>query len=316
MNRGYISRRFFLSALGGKLRSGAKPPARSKVVRVLSKEGPDASGALREDCAESMIENVFTHLSGVTRLFGPDARVALKLNCLAGPGLSPKPPLVWALCRKLVSLGVRPGNIVLWDRTSRELQRAGYDIRTESQKIRVFGTDALDPGYEPKPFVHRSVGSCYSRILTRFATTVIGIGVLKDHDLSGISAGMKNFYGAIHNPNKYHDNGCDPYVADLCSQPLLRARWCLSLVDATHAQFHGGPALNPAYRWAESSLLAGLDPVAVDAVGWRRIEEKRKQAGMKSLEEENRAPVWLKTAEALGLGNARNELIELVRIEV
>ncbi|MBI4775360.1 MAG: DUF362 domain-containing protein [Deltaproteobacteria bacterium] len=316
MNKGSISRRLFLAALGGQVTSGANRPERSMVLQAHSKGALDSSGALKEDCAERMIESVFAQFEEATRLFGPDERVALKLNCLAGSGLSPKPPLVWALCRKLVSLGVKPGNIVLWDRSNRELQRAGYDIQTESKDFRVFGTDALDPGYESEPFVHRSVGSCYSRILTRFATIVIGIGVLKDHDLSGVSAGMKNFFGAIHNPNKYHDNRCDPYIADLCSQPLLKDKWRLSLVDATHAQFHGGPALNPAYRWAESSLLAGLDPVAVDAVGWRRIEEKRKEAGMKSLEDENRAPVWLNTADTLGLGNAREDRIELVRIEV
>ena len=40
-------------------------------------------------------------------------------------------------------------------------------------------------------------------------------GVVKDHDLAGVSAGLKNWYGVIHNPNKYHDSCCDPYVADV-----------------------------------------------------------------------------------------------------
>ena len=39
--------------------------------------------------------------------------------------------------------------------------------------------------------------------------------VLKDHDLAGVSLAMKNWYGVVHNPNKLHDDDCDPFVADL-----------------------------------------------------------------------------------------------------
>lgn len=41
--------------------------------------------------------------------------------------------------------------------------------------------------------------------------------------LQRMSIALKNMYGAIHNPNKYHRNGCDPFAADLNILPDIRA---------------------------------------------------------------------------------------------
>jgi hypothetical protein len=46
---------------------------------------------------------------------------------------------------------------------------------------------------------------------------------------------LKNMYGVIHNPNKYHPNGCNPYIADLNMLPEIRTRMRLTICDATTA---------------------------------------------------------------------------------
>ncbi|MCJ7679318.1 MAG: DUF362 domain-containing protein, partial [Candidatus Aminicenantes bacterium] len=136
--------------------------------------------------------------------------------------------------------------------------------------------------------------------------------ILKDHGLAGITAGMKNYFGAVHNPNKYHDNNCDPYIPEVFSCSPIREKHRLTVIDALTVQFHRGPAYHA--RWAEpyGALLFGLDPVATDAVGFSIIEKLRKERGLPTLEEEKRAPVYLKTASRMGLGQADLSLISLI----
>ena len=72
---------------------------------------------------------------------------------------------------------------------------------------------------------------------------VVSLPVLKDHNLAGVSLGMKNFFGAIHNPNKYHDNHCDPFVAEVFDVPLVRQKHRLTVIDALRGL--NAPALSP-----------------------------------------------------------------------
>jgi hypothetical protein len=77
-------------------------------------------------------------------------------------------------------------------------------------------------------------------------------------------------------------------------------------------QFHRGPSFHA--RWAArfGGLVFGLDPVAVDSVGWTIIERLRAGAGLPTLEAEGRAPKYLATAERMGLGRSDPAAIELV----
>jgi hypothetical protein len=52
--------------------------------------------------------------------------------------------------------------------------------------------------------------------------------------------------------------------------------------------------------------------VAVDTVGRRIIEEIRARKGLPSLTEEQREPLYLATAERMGLGTADLERIEVI----
>ena len=125
---------------------------------------------------------------------------------------------------------------------------------------------------------------------------LINLPVLKDHDGAGVTIALKNMYGAIHNPNKYHPNGCDPYVADLNMLPEIRSRMKLVICDATTAMYEGGPGFKPEHSWKSNSLLVSQDPVALDSTGWQMIERKRAEMGLKTLEAEQRAPHYIATA--------------------
>jgi uncharacterized protein (DUF362 family) len=237
------------------------------------------------------------------RLLGPGDVVAIKVNGLAAPHLSPRPELVRAIAAGARAAGVPEDGVIVWDRSTRELERAGFPLQTQPGGMRAYGTDALrGGGYAAALESSGAVGSFVSRIVAEYATVLINVGVLKDHDLAGISAGMKNLYGAIHNPNRYHDGGCDPYVAQVAALPSLRRCLKLTVIDAVLAQAEGGPAYSA--RWVRpcDRVLLAVDPVACDATAWELLEGLRAAAGLPTLTEARRAPRWIATAAGIGLG--------------
>jgi uncharacterized protein (DUF362 family) len=247
-------------------------------------------------------------------LVHPGDTVSLKVNTLGGRGISTNVQLVAAICGRLQEAGVKPGDIVVWDRDSEELERAGFRIETGNDRVRCFGTDRV--GYEQELSAWGNVGSCLSKILTQYCNVLINVPVLKDHDGAGVTIALKNMYGVIHNPNKYHPNGCNPYVADLNMLPEIRSRMRLTICDATTAMYEGGPGYKPEHSWNANTLLVSTDPVALDHTGWQMIERKRAEKGWKTLEAEERAPRYIATAADAEhrLGTNDPKMISLVEV--
>jgi uncharacterized protein (DUF362 family) len=229
-----------------------------------------------------------------SRIAHAGQKVALKVNTLGGRGLSTNIQLVEAICERLQSAGVRAQDIVIFDRDTAELERAGFHAKMGGNQVQCFGTDRA--GFEDDLSEFGEAGSLVSKILTRQCDVLINLPVLKDHDGAGVSIALKNMYGVIHNPNKYHPNGCDPYVADVNMLPEIRSRLRLHICDATTACYEGGPAFKPQFAWAENALLVSEDPVALDHTGWQIIERKRAEKGLKTLEAEGRPPRYIATA--------------------
>ncbi len=248
----------------------------------------------------------------VAALFRPADRVGIKVNTIGGRALSTRPEVAGALASWLARGGLEERSVVIWDRTTRELRDAGYAPAAGRNGARTFGTDADGVGYGPGLVSHLNVGSLYSRVLTELTTASISLAILKDHGLAGVTAGMKNYFGAIHNPNKYHDDRCDPFVAEVFDSPPIKARHRLTVIDALAVQFHKGPSYHARWSARPGALLFSLDPVAADSVGWRIIERLREAAGLSTLAAEGRAPGYLATAEKMGLGRSDASAIETI----
>jgi uncharacterized protein (DUF362 family) len=242
----------------------------------------------------------------------PDEVVGLKVNCLSGRGNSTSPELVAAVCERLQQAGVPAKNIVIWDRLNADLEKGGYDIVYEGPGVRCFGNDVL--GFEQELSTFGAVGSLVCQTITRLCDCVINMPVVKDHSIAGITVSLKNMFGAIHNPNKYHLNVGDPYVADVYMLPEIRNKIRLAVCDATTIQYEGGPSYLPYWAWAFDGLIVGEDPVALDYTGWQLIEQKRAKEDMKPLRELGRPPSYLATAsdDRHRLGTSDPDRIELV----
>ncbi|MBI2840382.1 MAG: DUF362 domain-containing protein [Acidobacteria bacterium] len=287
------------------------------IPRVALARRPDAVGPgnrIRQEAVRSGLQSAIARVTGAPSaavafrsLFRTTDVVGIKVNCLAGRSLSPRLELISVLIETLRSAGVPDRQILVWDRTDSDLERAGYTLNRSGSGPRCYGTNLE---YETEPSSVGSVGSCYSKIVTSECTALISVPVLKDHDLAGVSGSLKNFYGAIHNPNKYHDSNCNPYVADVSSHPAIRRKLRLVVFDALIAQCHGGPAFKPAFAQPYGGLIVSRDPVAADRIAWKILEQMRKEKGLPTLAESKREPIWVATAESAGLGVG-----DLTRIE-
>ena len=241
-------------------------------------------------------------------LFHRQDRVGIKLSCLPGMPLSSCRGVVMAIVDGLGLAGVPAERIIIWERTGRELEAAGFTLSRKG--VRVLGTDAYpDGGYSRDIEYAGSVGTCFSMIMEQL-TAIINVPVLKDHDIAGLSAGMKNFYGAIYNPNKYHGNGCSPYVAELSTHRFIRDRLRLIVLDATRIQLQNGPAFVSRYADDYGGLVLGTDPVAVDSVGLNILERRRLSRGLKTLKDTGRSPRYLTEAAKRKLGHLKEDRID------
>ena len=293
-----------------------------KVVRVRGRGVLRAEGAIDPVIIQRMHERGIQLLTGqpsaaagLGALFRPSDRVGIKINTIAGRRLSTPPEVALPFSKLLAQAGLLEKNIVIWDRTNIELKEAGYKLQAGSG-LRIFGTDAVGAGYTAEPLVHLNIGSLLSTIQTDFVTASVSLAILKDHGLAGITAGMKNYFGAIHNPNKYHDTNCNPYVAELFDMPEIKTKHRLTILDALVVQYHRGPSYHA--RWADrfESLIFSLDPVAADFIGWQIIEKLRKAQGLPTLSEDKREPLYIQTASRMGLGRAAVNDIQLIEEDV
>lgn len=279
----------------------AETAARSRIVLVTDPRLRVPGPGPNEQRVQAMLDHAMQtwyHTNDSVepwkRLVHPGQVVGLKVNTIAGKGLSTHVSLATAIARRLQQAGIRAGDIIVWDRTNRELQAAGYTLSIDPNRVRCFGSDSI--GYESTPVSHGSSRTRLSKILAQ-CDVVINVPILKNHRMSGVTLAMKNMYGVIDNPDDHHGDGsCNPYIADLNMIPAIREKVRFVVADLMTSIYHGGPGFHPEYTWNYDGLMVGDDRVALDYTGWQIIERKRAEMKMNTLEQAGIAPRYIATA--------------------
>jgi uncharacterized protein (DUF362 family) len=295
---------------------------KSRVVWVRASDASPERLKKSPTALRKMLEAGLKELTGAPdpraawfRYVLPADIVGIKVNCLGGPDMCTRPALAQAAVESLRALPLPPDQALVWDRSSRELARCGFVLNTGKKgTYRCFGTDEPEMGYEKELTVQGSIGSLYSTLLTRHCTAMINMPVLKDHGLCGLTASLKNIFGALHNPNKYHEDRCNPFVADAYAVPIVQKKHRLAICDALVVQYKGGPSFHP--QWAEplGSILLAEDPVALDSVCAGILDRIRSRYGLPGIESDGGLPAYLTTAadSSHRLGRCRTEEIDLI----
>jgi hypothetical protein len=144
-------------------------------------------------------------------------------------------------------------------------------------------------------------------------TALVSLPALKAHWLTGIGTVLKNYITFSGHPSRYHDENNDR-LGEIWEMPHVKGKTRLVLVDALRPLADKGPQVDPRYLWDYKGVIAGTDPVAVEAVCLRIITARR---------QELRGEPWPLSPPPLcvamadrryGLGTSRMEEITIERV--
>jgi len=311
-------------------------------VAVLGRTGAFAEGAgsksvvvkvVRDDAVvdnkpnatvvRDMVHAAVMKLSGKTspeeawkQYVKPSDVVAVKINCLFGVGAATHPEVTTAVVEGIRMAGVPAEKIIVWDRGSGDLEKSGYKVGVVDGVTYA----GVNDDWEDEPAEGLSCKGRVAKILTQKCTALINVPILKTHVLAGMTMALKNHYGSFHNagaahgpkdPKAVHGGACDPFIAEVNGLKCIREKTRLIVADALLPVADRGPQVRPESTWPYKAILAATDPVAIDYVGLKILDEQRAKIGKPPLESTNSAKC-LFTAAARGLGVADMSKIDLV----
>jgi len=200
------------------------------------------------------------------------------------------------LCREAGAARVIVGDVAVHD-TARVAARSGI-----GEAARAAGAELVlpDEGGFREAALGGSVLSSWEVFRPALtATKIINVPVVKDHALTRLTAGLKNWYGVLGGTRARLHQDIDTSIADLS----VAFRPTLTVVDATRVMTKGGPTGGRLEDVRPIGLVAaGTDPVALDAWGARLLGLDPRTIG------------YLALAEGRGVGSiAGGDGLETVR---
>ena len=291
---------------------------RVRVVRVESDKVWNGDARNPQIVAQMVTKGVMTFTGEATpeaawrQFFKPASRVGLKINLLGRPLVYTAPEVTDAVAAGVLLAGVRPENVIVWDRWKDHFGPTRYR----------FGRgrlgESVEPGgrYDKTRALRASGGLCpIDTIAVDRTDLTVNLPVLKDHGVSGVTLALKNIaFGCYDHHETAHDNGCDPFIAEACEHYVANTKVPLIVMDATEACFDDGP--RPADRsrlWRENAIYVATDPVALDVICRKVIMAKRAEKGVPDKTRQSR---HIETATRKGLGVGDPARIDVTTVRV
>jgi uncharacterized protein (DUF362 family) len=209
-------------------------------------------------------------IGGISRFVKKGDRVVLKPNMSFARtpefAATTHPLVVAAVAQECISAGAR--QVLILDHTLHRaelcLERSG--IREACKNISGVHVQAFQ---ERKFFKETKIPQ--GKVLDRVeiikeaieSDVLINIPVAKSHSATGVSLGFKGLMGLIWDRESFHSRiNINQALSDLGT--VIKPQ--LTIIDATRAMVSGGPG-GPGEVKKPNLIIAGTDPVAVDAYG-------------------------------------------------
>jgi hypothetical protein len=250
--------------------------------------------------------------------FEPGDVVGVKMNPVGNPLANSSTELMLEVIAGLQSAGVKAKDIIVFERYRDEFVGAkmhlalpdgvgwtGLGIAYNEVQLDISGDDLKTgnrdrvAGYDPDEFMvmelvgagqdpkdDRTRRSHLGLLVTRRVNKLVFLPVLKDHGSAGVTGALKGMsHGLVNNVNRSHStpdtNVCNQFIPQVVSHPVIRRKSVLHIMDGIKGVFQGGPfGVRPEWTWENNALLFATDPVAMDHVLWKQIDDKRKQKGL------------------------------------
>jgi uncharacterized protein (DUF362 family) len=268
----------------------------------------------KADIAKRLLERAMMEFTGAANLveamkkfIHKDDVVAIKPNGIAGQRgatMAVNFELILPVVEAVLAVGVPAERITVYEQYPSYL--AGTRVGVGKNKL----PDGVKSGTHNNQLHAMSEVSVFKGIKTKYctyftdATAVIDLTQIKDHSICGYTGTLKNItHGNVNNPHEHHEHNASPQIAMLYNHPIVTSRVRLHITDAFKVMYDKGPLdKDPNTRIPHGAVYVSTDPVAMDTIGWKVVEEERKARGLKTLKESKREPRYIQTASELGLG--------------
>ena len=221
---------------------------------------------------QTMIARGMTTLTGDkdprdswARFFNANDFVGIKINCSGAPGAMSMPEVVAEIARNLMTVGVKPTNMVIHERGGGQILLAHYE-RYVPEGIRVESANTW-LGYDPDVYVEANffgeddTRSYLLRMVTEQFTKIINVPNMKDHGASGVTGCLKNIaYGEFNNVARSHYKA-QTETLELHRNPGPRRTAAVSHGAEHHGRLAGRLACGTVLPGQALSLLSQADEI-------------------------------------------------------
>ena len=273
-------------------------------------------------------------------LVSPDDRIGIKICAAGGELFTTHHAIVNAIVDGLAAAGHPRSGIIVWDRSLGGIKEAGYRPTADGYQLKAI---APHEGYDAKavvsaPLVGKLVWgdfdyvgdigkmplfadadatsnvSHFSKIISNEVDKVINVPVMSVSETNGIAGCIYNMtIPNIDNWRRFAQGsrfGAES-LAEIYANPLIAKKVVFNLMDGLIGQYAGGPQPQPNYAVHHATLYASKDPVALDAIALKRLEEWRVRTNLRPI---GPLAAYVDFAGQLGLGNSAPNRIELKNI--
>lgn len=273
-------------------------------------------------------------------LVSPNDRVGIKICAAGGELFTTHHAIVNAIVDGLAAAGHPRSSIIVWDRSLGGIKEAGYRPGSDGYQLKSI---APHDGYDAKavlsaPLVGKLVWgdfeyvadtgkmplvadaeatsnvSHFSKIISNEVDKVINVPVMSVSETNGIAGCIYNMtIPNIDNWRRFaHGSrfGAES-LAEIYANPLIAKKVVLNLMDGLIGQYAGGPQPQPNYAVHNATLYASRDPVALDTIALKRLEEWRKRESLRPV---GSVAAYIDFASQVGLGNSASNRIEVRNI--
>lgn len=270
-------------------------------------------------------------------LISPNDQIGIKISAAGGELFTTHHDVVNAIVDGLVAAGHARGSIIVWDRSLGGIKDAGYRPGADGYQMKAI---APREGYDPKatlsmpllgkliwgdleyksdkgkmPLLSDSENtsnlSHFSRVVSTEVTKIINVPVMSSNETNGIAGCLYNVtIPNIDNWRRFAQGsrfGAES-IAEIYSDPMIAKKVVFNLMDGLVAQYAGGPQSQPNYALHHATLYASRDPVALDAVALKQLEQWRARSSLPAI---GHMADYVSVAGQLGLGNSAPNWIEI-----
>ncbi len=317
-------------------------PSTNQVGRVIVVEDARATHTFNTvyPIVETMVRQGIGHLTGRhdpdlawLQLVSVTDTIGIKVHAAPGAIIGTRPDVVRAVVKGLLSAGIAPERIIIWDRDRTDLRMAGFFEVAERLGVRIESATGhdfdLDTSYDsalPGSLVYGDVEfgqkgqgigrrSYVSKLVSKVITRHIVIAPLLNHNIAGTTGCLYGMtMGAVDNKIRFERSprALSEAVPEIMAMPVFFDRLALVISDALICQYQGESKNLLHYSRVLNQLRFSKDPVAIDVVALGELEAQRVKAGITDY----KFPRWIyDNAALLQLGESNPRKIRFEWVE-